>query len=506
MRTMIGNLLAIDLGTSSVKVLVTSSSGEILGRGESSYPILSAASGTAEQDPETWWESTISAVGQAMRHTETAGTPIACIGLSGQMHGTVLIDEDGLPLAPAVIWPDRRTVQQVGEISELVGSERLIQISGSPAATGFQAATIRWFQQNQPDIWDRVSKILLPKDYLQWRLTGEYSTDPSDASGTLLFDIRRRNWSPQLLDIMKVNLDQLPQVRASDAIGGTLSKEASKALGLSTGIPVVTGAGDVACGLLGAGVTSNNTLLLTISSGGQIALPVAGPAVDADGRIHTFCSALEPADDGAGYYQLGAILAAGLSLRWIREQIFSDSEQLPYSRLTEWAAMAPPGANGLIYLPYIAGERTPHMNPEAKGALLGLTIQHGKEDMVRAVMEGVAMACFDAYSVLKELDGSPNLIVMAGGGARSRLWRQIIADIFNLPVQSPAVQEQAAYGAAILAGSGAKYHSLSQAARQWSNYGTPVEPNPQHHERYRSLFGIYRSAYRATQIEPFDIQ
>jgi xylulokinase len=441
-----------------------------------------------------------------MRHGEAAGNPIVCIGLSGQMHGTVFLGEDDLPLAPAVIWPDQRSIRQVAEITEIVGSERLIHIAGGPAATGFQAATIRWFQQNRPDIWNRVRKILLPKDYLQRRLTGEYHTDPSDASGTLLFDIRRRNWSTQLLDIMEVNPNQLPQVRASDAIGGTLSKEASEALGLSTDVPVVTGAGDVACGLLGAGVTNYNTLLLTISTGGPIALPVAGPVVDADGRIHTFLSAIKSTNDRAGYYQLGAILAAGHSLRWLREQILSDSEQIPYSRLTEWAAKAPAGSNGLIYLPYIAGERTPHMNPEAKGALLGLTIQHGREEMVRAVMEGVAMACFDAYSVLRDLDGSPDLIVMAGGGARSRLWRQIIADIFNLPVQSPVVREQAAYGAAMLAGSGAGYHKLPQAARQWSNYGAPIEPNPQHHEQYRSLFDIYRSAYRATQIEPFDIQ
>jgi len=420
------------------------------------------------------------------------------------MHGTVLVDEDGFPLVNAVIWPDQRSARQVREIAELVGLERIILITGSPAATGFQAATIRWFQQYKPEVWKRVRKILLPKDYLKWRLTGEYCTDPSDASGTLLFDICRRSWSARLLGILEVNINQLPQVIASDAIGGMLSKEAAEALGLSMDIPVVSGAGDVACGLLGAGVTNGNTLLLTISTGGQIALPVAGPLVDAKGRIHTFCSASEPTSDEMGYFQLGAILAAGLSLKWISEQILSDSEHIPYSRLTEWAAKSPPGSNGLIYLPYIAGERTPHMNPEAKGALLGLTIQHGREDMVRAVMEGAAMACFDAYSVLEELDASPGTIVMAGGGARSRLWRQIIADVFNLPVQSPLVREQAAYGAAILAGSGVGYHCIPQAARQWPAYDVPVEPNPQNHEQYMSLVDIYRSAYHATQIEPFE--
>jgi len=504
MTYMIGNLLAIDLGTSSVKVLVTSASGEILGRGESSYPILTPASGIAEQDPDIWWRSTIDAVGQALRHLDAASNSIACIGLSGQMHGTVLLDEEGIPQVPAVIWPDQRSARQAREIAELVGFERIIHITGSPAATGFQAATIRWFQQNQPEVWNRVRKILLPKDYLKWRLTGEYSTDPSDASGTLLFDICRRSWSARLLSILEVNINQLPQVIVSDAIGGMLSKEAAEALGLTMDIPVVSGAGDVACGLIGAGVTNGNTLLLTISTGGQIALPVAGPLVDAKGRIHTFCSASEPTNDDMGYFQLGAILAAGLSLKWIREQILSDSKQIPYSRLTEWAAKSPPGSNGLIYLPYIAGERTPHMNPEAKGALLGLTIQHGREDMVRAVMEGAAMACFDAYSVLEELDASPGTIVMAGGGARSRLWRQIIADVFNLPVQSPLVREQAAYGAAILAGSGVGYHSIPQATRQWPAYDAPVEPNPQNHEQYMSLVDIYRSAYHATQIEPFE--
>jgi xylulokinase len=493
--------LGIDLGTSSVKVLITSAKGDILSRGEVSYPINIPAPGQAEQDPEDWWRATVEGVNQAVRKLTGSRTRIACIGLTGQMHGTVLLDKQGNAIAPAVVWPDQRSKRQVDEFTALLGSRQLIRLTGSPAATGFQAATILWYRQNRARLWAEVDKILLPKDYLRWRLTGEYCTDPSDASGTLLFNINRRRWSTRILDLVGIEQRQLPVVGTSDAISGRILGQVAADLGVTKNTPVVTGAGDVACGLLGAGVTHDKKLLITISTGGQITLPASGPKVDTFGRIHTFCSALSPEGGKAGYLQLGAILSAGRSLRWLRDQILGESRNIPYADLIDQAEKAPAGSNGLIFLPYIAGERTPHMNADARGMLLGLTIEHRSNDIIRAVMEGVAMACYDAFSVLKELGARPEQIIMAGGGARSRLWRQIVADVFNLPVQSPHVWEQAAYGAAILAGSGIGFHNTSQAAVEWPSYETPVEPDHQRHEQYLKLFDIYRSAYHALRLE-----
>ena len=499
MNSMTDNLLAIDLGTSSVKVLITSAEGQVLSRGESNYPIDSPAHGYAEQNPESWWEATIQAVGQATAHISSSRDQIGCIGLSGQMHGTVLLNRNREPAAPAVIWPDRRSTSQAAELTDLAGSDRLIRLTGSPAATGFQAATVRWFQEVQPKLWSQVDKVLLPKDYLRWRIMGEFFTDPSDASGTLLFDINDNDWSERMLEIAGIEPNQLPPVVASNNIAGRVSTKAATALGVAKGTPVVTGAGDVACGLLGTGVTSDRRLLLTISTGGQITHPASNREVDVIGRIHTFRSAMRLNDEGLGYLRLGAILSAGRSLSWLRDQILQEANKTDFAALSARAETAPAGSDGLLFVPYIAGERTPHMNSEAKGMFLGMTIRHGRDHLIRAVMEGVALACYDAFSVLGEFGSEPELIVMAGGGARSLLWRQIVSDVFNLPVQSPVIWEQAALGAAMLAGSGIGIHDTNQAARAWPRYGPLIEPNLRRHERYQEHMDIFRSAYHAIQ-------
>ncbi|MFN2190077.1 MAG: xylulokinase [Candidatus Promineifilaceae bacterium] len=496
-----GNLLAIDLGTSSVKVVVTSANGRVLSRGVASYPIHNPQSGFAQQDPEEWWESLRAAISQAMNAGEIARESVEAIGLTGQMHGTLLLDAHGKALTQAIIWPDRRGAQQAAEINRYFGIGRLMETAGSPAAAGFQAATLLWYKQNRPQIWSRIGKVTLPKDYLRWRLSGRFTTDPGDASSTLLFDIKRRQWSPELLEITGLIPAQLPSIAASDTISSRLSKSAAAQLGLTADIPIATGSGDVACGLLGSGLTDDQSLLLTISTGGQLALPVSEPNVDGAGRIHTFCSALESSTGSMGYFQLGAILAAGLSLRWLRDQILGDSDRLSYDDLMEMAAQVPQGADGLLFLPYIAGARTPHMDSEAKGAFLGLTVQHGRREMVRAVLEGVAMACFDAFQVLAELGAAPSEIVMAGGGARSLLWRQIIADIFGLPVRTPLVLEQSAYGAAMLAGGGIGYHTLKQAASQWPEYEQPTLPDYIKYEQYLAQYELFKTAYSAAKFD-----
>lgn len=489
------HLLGIDLGTSSVKALLMKASGQILGRGSAEYHIYHPQPGCAEQRPEDWWQATIAAVHQAIESAEEGPPSMMAIGLSGQMHGTVLLNGSMELLAPAVIWPDQRSKDQVLEITEMIGAEPLVQLTGSPIATGFQAATIRWYQQHRPDLWQKVEMILAPKDYLRWRLTGELHTDPSDGSGTLLFDVRQRAWSNELQKLLNIQENQLPPVVPSDHIAGQLTRRAAKALGLASGIPVVTGAADTACGILGAGVVDDRVLLLTISTGGQLILPAAEVNVDKKGRIHTFCSAYAPDSGQPGWYQMAATLSAGLSLRWLRDQVFNIEGKDAYGLMTSWAEKVPAGAKGLIFLPYLVGERTPHMDPLARGLFLGLTTSHGRAELVRAVMEGVTLACYDAYSILAECGARPGRIVMAGGGARSSLWQRIVADVFDLPVQSLETTEQAAAGAVLLAGSGSGLFDLRTQADQWTKYGPLIEPDHLNQAHYRELFDIFRAAY-----------
>ncbi|MGD8856613.1 MAG: xylulokinase [Chloroflexota bacterium] len=489
-------LLGIDLGTSAVKALVLTRKGQILGRGIAGYPINQPQAGWAEQSQSAWWQATVTAVRAALANSGGKPWPIAAIGLSGQMHGTVLLDKGGRLLYPAVIWPDRRSQRQVAEISASIGPQKLIQLAGSPLATGFQAATIRWFQQERPEIWRNVAAILTPKDYLRWRLTGEFCSEPSDGSGTLLMDVRKRDWSTELLSALDIERRLLPRIRPSTSVTGRLTEEAANQLGLAAGTPVTGGAADTACGLLGAGVVDEGSLLLTISSGGQLVVPVARVEVDPAGRLHTFCSALEPAEGQPGWYQLAAILAAGLSLRWLRDQVFQVTGDGAYKKMTAQAALAPPGANGLLFLPYLLGERTPHMDPRARSLFLGLTAEHGRPEMIRAVMEGVALACFDAFGALVGVGARPARIIMAGGGARSRLWRQIMADVFNLPVQAVKTEEQAAVGAALLAGAGLGLFDPAPTARTWVGYDDQVAPDPRANAVYSRLLSIFRAAYQ----------
>ena len=489
-------LIGIDLGTSSVKVLVIAEEGQILGRGAAEYAIERPRPDWAEQSPDKWWDATVTAVRKATLGLDARTGVIDAIGLSGQMHGTVLLDEAGHLLNPAVIWPDRRSRRQVAEITGIIGAQRLISLTGSPLATGFQAATIRWFQQERPALWREVSTILTPKDTLRWRLTREFGSEPSDGSGTLLLDIHQRDWSADVLSAIGIDAGLLPKIRPSTAVAGYLTKEAAGELGLPAGIPVFSGAADTACGLLGAGVVDEGSLLLTISSGGQLVTPASKVEVDLEGRLHAFCSALEPTGEQPGWYQMGAILAAGLSLRWLRDQVLEMRQKEAYETMTAMAGEAPAGANGLLFLPYLLGERTPHMDPRARGLFLGLTVAHGRPEMIRAVMEGVALACYDAYETLIEVSTEAAQIVVAGGGARSRLWRQIIADVFGLPVRPVALEEQSALGAALLAGGGLNIFEPATAAREWAGYGPDVEPDARAHEQYGQLLSLFRDAYQ----------
>jgi xylulokinase len=356
--------------------------------------------------------------------------------------------------------------------------------------------TIRWFQKNHPNLWKQVKKILLPKDYLRWRLTGQFCTDPSDASGTLLMDIRKREWSDNLLNTLLIERDMLPPIFESNSIAGELLATAAEALGLIPGTPVVTGAADTACSMLGAGVSHPDSLLLTLSTAGQLILPAMDVQPDLLGRIHTFCSALRPGDDQAGWYKMGGILSAGLSLRWLRDNVFRLTAADAYERMTSWAEDIPAGANGLLFLPYLIGERTPHMDPNARGIFIGLSLNHGQADLVRAVMEGVSLACKEAFKVLAATGDIPSRIIMAGGCAQSNLWQQIIADVFGMPVQCLEITEQSALGAAFLAGSAIGKLTLTEAAAKWVTYGCRLEPDMANHHLYIDALAIFRDTYR----------
>jgi len=492
------HLMGIDLGTSSVKVVLAGEGGHIDGLGSADYDIHQPQAGMAEQAPQEWWQSVVSAVRQALAGAEDS-ISVGAIGLDGQMHGTVLLDEDAQPLTPAVIWPDQRTERQVQEITELVGAKHLIEITGSPIAAGFQAATVRWFQQERPDIWERTRWVLLPKDYLRWRLTGEFASDPSDACSTLLLDARTRDWSADLLSILEIDPEKMPPVQPSISVSGQLLAGAAAELGFPPGIPVITGAGDTASSVLGAGVTQPDTLLLNISTGGQLVQPVFDLQLDYEGRFHNFCTALEPRAHQAGWYKMGGILAAGLALRWLRDNVFANQGKQAYEQLTAWAEGVALGAEGLLFLPHLVGERTPYMNSNARGMFLGLTLGHGQPHLVRAVMEGVGLAFYQAYGALAESGSPPERIVLAGGGARSPLWRQIMADIFNLPVRRLQVVEQSAMGAALLAGGGIGRFDPAAQAQHWAAYDPPVEPQKENHARYLNMTARFQHAYHLHQ-------
>ena len=490
--------LGLDLGTSAIKALLIDAEGRVRGVGSAEYPVHHPQPGYAEQDPHEWWAAAVAAARQATGWAPP-GSRVAGIGLSGQMHGTVLIGDNDLPVAPAIIWADGRAWRQVAEVTAAVGPDRLIEIAGSALAAGFQAATIAWLRKERSSLWWRARRVLTPKNELLRRLTGEVLTDPGDASGTLLLDVRWRKWSPDLLQAAGVEATKLPPLRPATAVAGGLIAEAAGELGLPEGTPVTVGSGDAAAGLLGAGIVDPGTLLLSLSTGAQVMVPAASVHPDPAGRSHAFCAALEPGPERPGWYQMGATLVAGMALRWLRDELTGLTGPDAYERMTGWAGQAPVGAKGLLFLPFMVGERSPHMDSRLRAAFLGLGAHHERGDVVRAVMEGAVVACLDAFAVLREGGAAPTRIVMAGGGARSPLWRQIAADVFGLPVHALATTDQAAVGAALLAAAGVGGLDPVATARAWASYGPALPPTTAGISRYADLTALYREATIATR-------
>jgi xylulokinase len=456
------------------------------------YPISAPQPGWAEQDPGLWWRATCEATREVVA---TAGeVTVSCISFSGQMHGTILTDEQGTPLRPAIIWADQRSGREVAGFLRTVPPDVLANETANPLATGFQLATLLWSKEHEPDVLRAARRVLLPKDWVRLKMTGVAATDPSDACSTLLFNTERRDWSHQIIEAAGLRTELFPPVMRSTDISGELKPDAARDLGLPHGIPIAVGAGDTPATAVGNGVIDPGTIQSTIGSGGQLVAPTSVLHYDPRLRTHTFCHVPDNR-----WYVMGATLSAGLSLKWLRQSVLGQ-ESLEYAVLSEEASTVAPGAEGLVFLPYLTGERTPHMDPNSCGVFFGLTPRHGQAHLVRAVMEGVVFALKEGLDVITTLGIVPQTVVAAGGGARSPLWRQIQADVFGVPVRQAAQEEAAAYGAALIAGC---------AAGWWPNLaGVPsydirpvevAEPDPGSATRYAELFDMYRDLYSATR-------
>ena len=470
--------LGIDVGTGGTRALIVDENGAVVSSATAEHaPFVSPETGWAEQDPNDWWRAAREAIRRALSQAGIEASRIAAIGFSGQMHGAVLLDETGAVIRPALIWCDQRTDDQCQAITERVGVERLIELTLNPALTGFTLPKLLWVRDEEPDLWSRVRSILLPKDYVRFRLTGERASDVADASGTLLFDVANRRWSNAMLDAVEIDKDYLPSVYESPEVTGKVSAEGAAATGLTEGTPVVAGAGDQAAGAVGMGIVSPGAVSATIGTSGVVFAATDRPALDRAGRVHTFCHAIP-----GRWHVMGVTQGAGLSLRWFKDQFGAREDsgaEDPYELLCKEAANAPPGSDGVLWAPYLMGERTPHLDPHARAALVGLAANHGRSHIIRSILEGVAFSLRDSLTIFAEMNVPVDTIRLGGGGARAALWRQIQAEVYGQPVEVLVAEEGAAYGAALLAGVGSGiWSTVDEACEQAVRVATRIEPDP----------------------------
>ena len=489
-------LLGIDVGTGGTRAVLIDLRGRVIGAATAEHaPMSSPRIGWAEQSPEDWWRAACQAIRECLAKTSTPATEISAIGLTGQMHGLVLLDGQDQVVRPALIWCDQRTEQECRDITQRVGAERLIELTANPALTGFTLPKIWWVRRHEPELWARVRSLMLPKDYIRFRLTGERAIDVADASGTLMFDVVHRCWSKPMLEISQIEEAFLPKILESPEISGHVHQEGAKQAGLRQGIPVVAGAGDQAAGAVGMGIVKPGAVSATIGTSGVVFAATSRPVLEPHGRIHTFCHSIPNR-----WHVMGVTQGAGLSLRWFRDQFGAgtDDGRDPYDRLAGEAAKAPPGADGLLWAPYLMGERTPHLDPNARGALVGITAQHTRAHVIRAILEGVAFSLRDSLTLFREIGVPIESIRLGGGGARSPLWQQIQADIYGMPVELIEADEGGAYGAALLAGVGSgNWPSVETASESAVRVAKRVEPNPRVATRMDQQYAEYRELYPA---------
>lgn len=440
-------LLGIDISTTGAKALLINSQGEVVASATTPLTLDRPRPLWSEQRPADWWEGVASSIRQALAAADVTGEAVTAVGLTGQMHGLVLLDGAGEVLRPAILWNDQRTAVQCDTIRARLGKERLIQITGNDALTGFTAPKILWVQENEPEIYGQTRHILLPKDYIRYRLTGGYATDRAGGAGTLLFDLAQRDWSEEVLDALEIPAEWLPQTFEGTAVTGTITPAAAEMTGLAAGTPVVGGGGDQAAQAVGVGAVQPGIVALTLGTSGVVFAATEEPLYEPDGRLHAFCHAVPDR-----WHFMGVMLSAAGSLQWFRDTLAPDTS---FNALTAEAETIPPGSEGLLFLPYLSGERTPHPDPLARAAWVGLTLRHTRAHMTRAVLEGVAFGIKDSFTLLQNAGLGPiNQVRISGGGAKSPLWRQILADVLGVELVNVSTTEGAAFGAALLAGVG----------------------------------------------------
>ncbi len=483
--------LGIDIGTGGSRALLMDEKGDV----KSSFTVLHEDMRMdrplwAEQRPENWWDAAQDAIRGVLRRVGASSKDVRGIGLSGQMHGLTLLDESDKVIRPALIWCDQRSQAQVDYVNDTLGRETVLNFTANPVVTGFTLPKLLWVRDNEPGHFERVRKVLLPKDYIRFKLTGEYATEVSDASGTSLFDVPKRSWSYEMCDALQLDRSILPACYESVEISGKLSAPIAESLGLQPGTPVVGGGGDQAASAVGNGIVESGVVSCTLGTSGVVFAHMDQPHYDPKGRVHTFCHAVP-----GKWHVMGVTQGAGLSLQWMRSQLMAGAE---YPTLTEEAAKAELGSQGLYWLPYLMGERTPHLDATARAAWVGLTAKHTRADLIRSIIEGVCYSQKDGLDIIEEMGVQLHSVRLSGGGAQSPFWRQLMADVLNKQITTLATQEGSAYGAALLAavGTGA-YNSVEECCRAAIHEVDTVSPRPEYAHEYARLHGIFQSIYPA---------
>ena len=501
--------LGIEFGTSGTKTIAMREDGTILASATAEYPLMSPRPGWSEQNPDDWWDATIETVKKVLKTGKIKPDEVAGIGLSGQMHGSVFLDKQQNVIRHAILWNDQRTADECAEIETRVGGRpKLIEMVANPALTGFTAPKILWLQKNEPKSYAKTTQILLPKDFVRLKLTGEFATDVSDASGTLLLDVRNRQWSKPLLEKLEIKSTLLPKVFESEDVTGTLTEAAAKLLGLKKGVPVVAGAGDQAAGAVGNGIVKRGIISATLGTSGVVFAHSDDVQIDPTGRVHTFCHAVR-----GKWHIMGCVLSAGGGLQWYRNQLAETEVAAakkiktdPYNIITEQAAEAPPGCEGLFFLPYLTGERTPHADPNARGCFIGLSLRHGRSAIIRSIMEGATYAMRDCLEVINEMRIPIREIRLSGGGARSDFWRQMQADVYGRRVSMINAEEGPAFGAALLAAAGTgRFKGVVEACSALIKVTSSTDPQAEAKRIYTKSYPMYGKLYRSLKNDFNDI-
>lgn len=493
------NYIGLDIGTTGAKALLVNEQGLILSIATSEYPLYTPFPLWSEQDPEDWWQASIKVLQKVVNQALTSRVDICAIGLTGQMHGSVFLDKQHQVIRRALLWNDQRTAAECQQITDAIGYEQLIEIAGNPALTGFQAPKILWLRNNEPEAYSRLVKVLLPKDYIRLKLTGEFATDCSDAAGTLLLDLRKRDWSTEILERLKIPRQWLPTVFEGSQVTGTLLPEIAKQIGLPVGIPVVAGGGDNAAAAVGTGIVRQGLVSSSVGTSGVIFAHSDEITLDPKGRLHTFCHAVPNKN-----HLMAVTLSAGNSFRWLRDTFQGvvnnfgfANQKIDYASLTAQAAHVDPGSEGLVFLPYLTGERTPHLDPFATGAFIGLTSRHTPAHMIRAVMEGVVFSLRDGLEIMRSMGVSIDQVRAIGGGGKSDLWCQMQADIFGCEVVNLEIEEGPAYGAALLSiAADQDAEGVTQISESCVHIKKSRSPITKNVERYQQYYDVYRGLYQ----------